>query len=44
VRHDSLQPAVPKDPRASHAGSSAAPAHTTRNGGAPALLLPTPTS
>jgi hypothetical protein len=35
VRHDSLHPAVPKDPRASRAGSSAAPARTTRNGGAP---------
>jgi hypothetical protein len=36
-RHDPLRPAVPKDPRASHAGSSAAPAaapHTTRSGGA----------
>jgi hypothetical protein len=33
VRHDSLRPAVPKDPRASHAGSSTAPttapSHTT---------------
>jgi hypothetical protein len=39
VRHDSLRPAVPKDPRASRAGSSAAltaaPSHTTRSGGAP---------
>jgi hypothetical protein len=39
VRHDSLRPAVPKDPRASHVGSSAAPAaapsRTTRSGGAP---------
>jgi hypothetical protein len=39
VRHDSLRPAMPKDPRASHAGSSAAPtaapSHTTRSGGAP---------
>jgi hypothetical protein len=39
VRHDSLHPAVPKDPKASHAGSSAAlaaaPSHTTRSGGAP---------
>jgi hypothetical protein len=34
-RHDPLHPALPKDPRASHVGSSAAPApHTTRNGGA----------
>jgi hypothetical protein len=39
VRHDSFCPAVPKDPRASRAGSSAAPAgapsRTTRSGGAP---------
>jgi hypothetical protein len=35
VHHDSIRPAVPKDPRASHAGSSAAPARTTRSGGAP---------
>jgi hypothetical protein len=35
VHHDSLHPAVPKDPRASHAGSSAAPSCTTRSGGAP---------
>jgi hypothetical protein len=39
VRHDSLCPAVPKDPRAYRAGSSAAPAAapscTTRSGGAP---------
>jgi hypothetical protein len=39
VCHDSLHPAVPKDPRASHAGSSsaptAAPSRTTRIGGAP---------
>jgi hypothetical protein len=36
VRHDSLHPAVPKDPRASHAGSAAAaPSHTTLSGGAP---------
>jgi hypothetical protein len=36
VRHDSLRPAVPKDPRASHIGSSAAPPScTTRSGGAP---------
>jgi hypothetical protein len=33
-RHDPLHPAVPKDPRASHAGSSAAPSRTTRSGGA----------
>jgi hypothetical protein len=39
VCHDSLRPAMPKDPRASRAGSSAAPAtapsRTTRSGGAP---------
>jgi hypothetical protein len=39
VRHDSLRPAVPKDPRASHVGSSAAstaaPSRTTHSGGAP---------
>jgi hypothetical protein len=39
VHHDSLRPAVPKDPRASHAGSSAtpaaAPSRTTHSGGAP---------
>jgi hypothetical protein len=39
VRHDSLRPAVPKGPRAPHAGSSATPAaalsRTTRSGGAP---------
>jgi hypothetical protein len=35
VRHDSLHPAVPKDPRASRSGSSAAPSHTTRSGAAP---------
>jgi hypothetical protein len=35
VCHDSLRPAVPKDPRASCASSSAAPACTTRSGGAP---------
>jgi hypothetical protein len=39
VRHDSLCPAMPKDPRASHAGSSATPvavpSHTTHSGGAP---------
>jgi hypothetical protein len=29
VRHDSLRPAVPKDLRASRAGSSAAPSRTT---------------
>jgi hypothetical protein len=39
VRHDSLRPAVPKHPRDSRAGSSAAPtdapSHTARSGGAP---------
>jgi hypothetical protein len=39
VRHDSLRPAVPKDLRASYAGSSAAPtaapSRTTHSGGAP---------
>jgi hypothetical protein len=39
VCHDSLRPAVPKDPRASHAGFSsappAAPSRTTCSGGAP---------
>jgi hypothetical protein len=38
VRHDSLRPTVPKDPRASSAGSSTAPAvalsGTTHSGGA----------
>jgi hypothetical protein len=34
VRHDSLRPAVPKDPRASRAGSFVAPSRTTRSGGA----------
>jgi hypothetical protein len=37
VRHDSLHPAVPKDPRAHRAGSSTAaatPSRTTRSGGA----------
>jgi hypothetical protein len=34
VRHDSLHLVVPKDPKASRAGSSAAPARTTRSGGA----------
>jgi hypothetical protein len=36
VHHDSLRRAVPKDPRASHVGSSAAPpSRTTCSGGAP---------
>ena len=33
-RHDPLRPAVPKDPRASHASSSPAPSHTTHSGDA----------
>jgi hypothetical protein len=41
VRHDSLCPAVSKDPRVSRVGSSAVPSRTTRSGGAPLLLLPT---
>jgi hypothetical protein len=42
VRHDSLRPTVPNDPRASHAGSSSAatPSHTTRSGGAPSAPAP----
>jgi hypothetical protein len=49
VCHDSLHSAMPKDPRASCVGSSAAPAAappfcTTCSGGAPLLLLPTPAS
>jgi hypothetical protein len=40
VRHDSLRPAVPKDLRASCAGSSAAPSHTTCSGGAPSAHAP----
>jgi hypothetical protein len=44
VRHDSLRHAVPKDPRASCVGSSAAPAvalpHTTCSGGAPSAPAP----
>jgi hypothetical protein len=44
VRHDSLRPAVPKDPRASRASSSAtpaaAPSRTTRSGGAPSAPAP----
>jgi hypothetical protein len=35
VRHDSLCPVVPKNPKASRAGSSVAPSHTTCSGGAP---------
>jgi hypothetical protein len=40
VCHDSLCPAVPMDPRASCAGSSAAPSRTTRIGGAPSAPAP----
>jgi hypothetical protein len=44
VHHDSLCPVVPKDPRASHAGSSTAPtatpSHTTCSGGAPSAPAP----
>jgi hypothetical protein len=44
VCHDSLRPAVPKDPRASRAGSStapvAAPSRTTHSGGAPSAPAP----
>jgi hypothetical protein len=35
VCHDSVRPAVPKDPRASRAGPTAAPSRTTHSGGAP---------
>jgi hypothetical protein len=42
VRHDSLRPAVPKDPRASCAGSAAAPSRTTCSGGAPGYLCHMP--
>jgi hypothetical protein len=46
VRHDSLRPAVPKDPRASRAGSStalaAAPSHTTHSAGAPSAPVTNP--
>jgi hypothetical protein len=38
VHHDSLRPAMPKDPRASLAGSFAAPSHTTHSGGVPSAL------
>jgi hypothetical protein len=34
VCHDSLHPAVPKDPRASRAGPAASPSRTTHSGGA----------
>jgi hypothetical protein len=42
VCHDSLHLIVPKDPRASRAGSFAAPSRTTHSGGAPST--PTPNS
>jgi hypothetical protein len=40
VRHDSLRPVVPKDPRASHAAPTATPSHTTCSGGAPSAPAP----
>jgi hypothetical protein len=44
VHHDSLRPAVPKDPRTSHAGSStaptASPSHITHSGGGPSAPAP----
>jgi hypothetical protein len=40
VRHDSLHPALPKDPMTYHTGSSAAPSHTTHSGGAPSAHAP----
>jgi hypothetical protein len=44
MRHDSLRPTVPKDPRASRAGSfaalAAAPSHTTCSGGASSAPAP----
>jgi hypothetical protein len=44
VHHDSLRPAVPKEPRASCAGSFAAPttapSRTTHSGGAPSAPAP----
>jgi hypothetical protein len=40
VCHDTLRHAVPKDPRASRAGSSATPSRTTRSGGAPSAPAP----
>jgi hypothetical protein len=45
VCHDPLRPAVPKDPRASRASSSAAPAapsRTTHSGGAPSTPVAAP--
>jgi hypothetical protein len=40
VCHDSLHPTVPKDPRASRAGSSAAPSRTIHSDGAPSAPPP----
>jgi hypothetical protein len=46
VLHDSLRPTMPKDPRASRAGSSTAtataiaPSRSTRSGGAPSTPAP----
>jgi hypothetical protein len=41
VHHDSFRPAVPKDPRASHASySTATPSRTTHSGGAPSAPAP----
>jgi hypothetical protein len=40
VRHDSLNPIVPKDPRASRAGPAAAPSRTIHSGGAPSAPAP----
>jgi hypothetical protein len=42
VRYDSLRPVVPKNPKASRAGSSTtpAPSHTTRSDGAPSAPAP----
>jgi hypothetical protein len=42
VHHDSLRPAVPKDPRTSRAGSAAAPSRTTCSGGASGYLCHMP--
>jgi hypothetical protein len=40
VRHDSLRPAVSKDPRTSHASSFAAPSRSTHSVGAPSTSAP----
>jgi hypothetical protein len=44
IKRSSLRPIVPKDPRASRAGSfaalAAAPSHTTCSGGASSALAP----